>query len=208
LVWLLATGRSIQRYAPPGCRYHPAFKAPSFAEFYSSEEVLAFTKSWTGLEKEQLHFYPPHIFCNPNRHIQDRPWTPGGGGWVSLIRQQLILAQRTCSLTLCGCGILALLTNPQHRDGRWWGGDDMNMMFNRCMALLYPLPSPAQTEHTRPGTLFIGQSVDAAQGHAVVLRARVFVCCQASGRARCRLQSGGGEAALGGVDAGSRHTHC
>ena len=63
--------------------YHPSFEAPSFAEFYSSEEVLQFTKSWTGLEKEQLHFYPPHIFCNPNRHI-DHKWTPGGGGgWVS-----------------------------------------------------------------------------------------------------------------------------
>ena len=64
--------------------YHPSFEAPSFAEFYSSKEVLEFTKSWTGLEKEQLHFYPPHIFCNPNRHIEEHNWTPGGGGgWVS-----------------------------------------------------------------------------------------------------------------------------
>ena len=59
--------------------YHPAFRSPSFAEFFSSEEVLAFTKSWTGLEKEQLRFYPPHIFCSPNRDVE-REWTPGGGG--------------------------------------------------------------------------------------------------------------------------------
>ena len=43
-------------------------------------QVLAFTKAWTGLEKEQLHFYPPHIFCNGNRGVE-REWTPGGGGW-------------------------------------------------------------------------------------------------------------------------------
>ena len=34
--------------------WHPAFEAPSFAEFFSSAEMLQFVKSWTGLEKEQL----------------------------------------------------------------------------------------------------------------------------------------------------------
>ena len=62
--------------------------------------MLAFTRSWTGLPKEQLRFYPPHIFCNPtNRRPEDAGWTAGGGGgW--------------------------------HRDGRWWGGNDSQMMFN------------------------------------------------------------------------------
>lgn len=82
--------------------YHPAFRAPCFAEFMSSPEVLDFVRAWSGLEKEDLGFSSaPLIFCSGNSgsalvKLQEK-WTPGGGGW--------------------------------HRDGRWWGGEDRQMMF-------------------------------------------------------------------------------
>ena len=47
--------------------YHPAFRAPCFAEFMSSPEVLDFVRAWSGLEKEDLGFSSaPLIFCSGN----------------------------------------------------------------------------------------------------------------------------------------------
>jgi hypothetical protein len=66
--------------------YHPKFRAPCFAEFFSSPAFLEFTKSWTGLEPEQCAFGSvPLIFCSGNseaaREKLREHWAPGGGGW-------------------------------------------------------------------------------------------------------------------------------
>jgi hypothetical protein len=83
--------------------YHPAFNAPCFAEFMASPGMLDFVRSWTGLEKEQLEFSSaPLIFCSGN--------SPAA---LDKLREEW---------TPGGGG--------WHRDGRWWGGDDRQMMFN------------------------------------------------------------------------------
>ena len=83
--------------------YHPKFRAPCFSEFFSSPAFLEFTKSWTGLEPEQFAFGSvPLIFCSGNSDAA---------------REKL-----RESWTPGGGG--------WHRDGRWWGGDDSQMMFN------------------------------------------------------------------------------
>jgi hypothetical protein len=83
--------------------YHPKFRSPCFADFFSCPAMLEFTHEWTGLRPGQLAFGScPLIFCSgnsvPARRRLSESWVAGGGGW--------------------------------HRDGRWWGGDDSQMMFN------------------------------------------------------------------------------
>ena len=81
--------------------YHPAFNAPCFAEFMSSPAMLDFVRWWTGLEKEHLVFASaPLIFCSGN--------SPAA---LDSLRENWAPG---------GGG--------WHRDGRWWGGDDRQMM--------------------------------------------------------------------------------
>ena len=90
-----------------------------FAEFFSSPEMLEFVHSWTGLRKEQLAFSVPLIFCNSVKN-DDYQWTPGGGGWQCASPPRLAPPGRFTHSPAFA----------RSRDGRWWGGDDTQMMFN------------------------------------------------------------------------------
>jgi hypothetical protein len=123
--------------------YHPAFRSPCFAEFMSCPEMLDFVKSFTGLEKEQLEFgSAPLIFCSGN----------------SEPAQQKLQEQWTPG----GGG--------WHRDGRWWGGDDSQMMFNHQKDEA-PYDYSLQAEEIRwsewtatPGTRFVEPPSDDRPG--------------------------------------------
>ncbi len=85
--------------------YHPKFRAPCFAEFFSSPAFLDFTKSWTGLEPEQCAFGSvPLIFCSGNseaaRERLRESWVPGGGGWYAALSRCAVLSRCPLALSL------------------------------------------------------------------------------------------------------------